>query len=141
MADFLTTEEEAALVEAIREQELRTSAEIRVCITGRLIFRPERYAWRVFEKAGMRATKRRNGALIVMMPRVRRVVVLGDSGLDAAAGPDFWKETVAAMVRRMHDDGPFESLCEGLRRLGDTLANHWPREENDINELPDEIIR
>lgn len=141
MAAFPTTEEETALVDAIREQERRTSAEIRVCITDKLIWRHERFAWKVFEENGMRATKHRNAALIVMMPRVRRIVVIGDSGLNAVVSSEFWRDSVAAMIRRMHDDGPFEALREGLRCLGDPLAHHWPREDDDMNELPDEIIR
>jgi uncharacterized membrane protein len=141
MAEFLTTEEEAALVEVIREQERRTSAEIRVCITGKLVVRHERFAWNVFETAGMRATKHRNAALIVLMPRVRRIVVIGDHGFDAVVGPEFWRQSVAAMIRRMHDDGAFAALREGLRCLGDTLAEHWPHEDGDVNELSDEILR
>lgn len=141
MTSFLTDEEEALLVEMIREQEARTSAEIRVCVTRRLVFRPERYAWRLFEKIGMRQTRHRNGALIVMMPRLKKVILLGDTGLDAVVTEDYWKNAVAAMVQRMHEAGPLESLREGLRRLGDTLASHWPREEDDRNELLDEILR
>ena len=141
MKAFLTTEEEAALVEAIREQELRTSAEIRVCVTYRFIVRPERYAWRLFDKIGMRATEHRNGALIVMMPRMRRVVMIGDSGINAVVDEDFWRKSVQAMIDGMHETGPLDALREGLRRLGDALSPHWPREDDDVNELPDDILR
>lgn len=140
MKSFLTPEEEALLVQAIREQEMRTSAEIRVCVTYKLIFRPERHAWRMFEEIGMRNTARRNGALIVMMPRMRKVVMIGDSGVDAVVADDFWRKSVAAMIDEMHETGPLDALREGLRRLGDTLSAHWPREDNDVNELPDEIL-
>lgn len=127
-------------MDAIREQELRTSAEIRVCVTYKFILRPERYAWRVFDRTGMRDTRQRNGALIVMMPRMKKVVVIGDSGFDAVVPEGYWKEAVDAMVREMHGSTPLDALREGLRRLGDSLAVHWPREEGDVNELPDEIL-
>lgn len=129
------------LVDAIREQEKRTSAEIRVCVTYKFIWHAERHAWRMFERIGMRRTLRRNGALIVMMPRMKKVVVIGDSGFDAVVPPDFWKNAVAGMIREMHETGPMDALREGLRRLGDELSVHWPREEGDVNELPDEILR
>jgi uncharacterized membrane protein len=141
MKSFLTTEEEASLVEAIREQEARTSAEIRICVTHKFIWRHERYAWRLFDKIGMRNTRQRNGALIVMMPRMKKVVIIGDSGFDAVVPPNYWIDAVAAMVRRMHEGGPLEALREGLRRLGDTLSIHWPREGDDVNELSDEILK
>ena len=57
MKPILTDEEELLLVTAIREQEQRTSAEIRVCLTYKLLLRPERYAWKVFERACMQATR------------------------------------------------------------------------------------
>jgi uncharacterized membrane protein len=141
MTQFLTDEEEALLVEAIREQEARSGAEIRVCVTNKLILFPERYAWRMFEKIGMRNTRLRNGALIVMIPRRKKIVILGDSGFDAVVTPDFWHESVAAMVKQMHNLGPLEALREGLQRLGDVLAHHWPHEADDVNELPDDILR
>lgn len=128
-------------MEAIREQELRTSAEIRVCLTYKLILRPQHYAWKVFERTGMRDTRQRNGALIVMMPRMKKIVMIGDSAFDAVVPPGYWKESVDAMIRQMHDATPLDALREGLVRLGDLLAVHWPRGEDDLNELPDELLK
>lgn len=141
MKHFITDEEELLLVKAIREQEARTSAEIRVCVTDRVVFRPKRYAWRVFERHGMRNTQNRNAALIVMMPRVKQIVVIGDSGFDVMVPPDYWDDAVSAMVKGMHEHGPLASLQAGLEKLGDMLHMHWPREDNDLNELPDELLR
>ena len=141
MKSLLTTEEEASLVEAIREHEVRTSAEIRICVTYKFIWRHERYAWRLFDKIGMRNTRHRNGALIVMMARMKKVVIIGDSGFDAMVPPNYWIDAVAAMVRQMRDAGPLEAMRGGLRRLGDTLSTHWPRDADDSNELPDEILK
>ena len=140
MKPILTDEEELLLVTAIREQEQRTSAEIRVCLTYKLLWRPERYAWKVFERACMPATRQRNGVIIVMMPRMKKVIVLGDTGVNALVPPDFWKETVDAMIHELHQSDALTALREGLRRLGDTLARHWPRIPGDVNELPDELL-
>ena len=141
MTNFLTTDEELLLVEAIREQEARTSAEIRVCICDRYIFHPERYAWEKFDEAGMRGTRLRNAALILVLPRMKTVVIIGDRGFDAVVPEEFWEDSVEAMIAQMHELGPLDSLREGLRRLGDVLSHHWPREADDVNELPDEILR
>lgn len=126
---------------AIREQEARTSAEIRICVSYRAVFNAESFAWWVFEKAGMRDTRRRNAALIVLLPRVKQIVVIGDSGFDAVVPADFWKQTVAAMVRQMQEEGPLAALVAGLQRLGDTLTLHWPGTDDDVNELADGILR
>jgi uncharacterized membrane protein len=141
MKPILTDEQELMLVEAIREQELRTSAEIRICVSYKLIWRYERYAWQVFERAGMRNTRQRNGVLIAMMPLIKKVVIIGDSGINAVVPEDFWKETVAAMIHEMHESDALHALREGLRRTGDVLSVHWPCEDGDVNELADEILR
>lgn len=141
MKPILTEEEEVLLVEAIREQEVRTSAEIRVCVTYKWIWRAERYAWQVFERAGMRQTRLRNGTLIVVMARMKKVVIIGDTSVNSVVPGDFWKEAVAAMIHEMHETSALDALREGLRRLGDTLSIHWPLEAGDVNELPDDILR
>ena len=136
----LTENELELLSEAIRAQEARTCAEIRVCISRRFVWRPERYAWRLFDRMGMRNTRERNGALIVMMPRVRKVVILGDSGIDALVPPGYWEAAVALMIRHLKDGGLLIALQEGLHVLGDTLSAHWPRKSDDAQELTDEIL-
>lgn len=141
MKSILTPEDEALLVEAIHELETRTSAEIRLCVTYKFIWRPERFAWRMFERIGMRNTRDRNGALIVMMARMKKVVIIGDSGFHAVVPSNYWREAVVSMIREMHEAGPLEAMREGLRRLGDTLSVHWPRGADDVNELSDEILR
>lgn len=141
MKALLTPEEEARLMDAIREVESRTSAEIRICITHQWIWRHERFAWKIFERAGMRQTRNRNAVLIVVMPRVKRIVVIGDTGLDAIVAQKYWQETVDAMIHSMKTEGPLASLLTGLKRIGDTLAEYWPRELDNPNELDDEIIQ
>jgi uncharacterized membrane protein len=140
MKPILTPEQEVLLVAAIREQELRTSAEIRVCISDKWVLRPDRYGWRLFDRTGMRQTRQRNGLLIVLMPRHKRVMVLGDCGIHAVVPAGFWSNAVTAMIDQMHQTSALEALLAGLRLAGDELARHWPRGDNDENELPDGII-
>lgn len=141
MKHRLTSLQEAELIEEIRAQERRTSAEIRICITEKIIFRHQRYAWKLFDKHQMHRTRNRNATLIVIMPRVKRIVAIGDKGINALVAPDFWNDLVASMIHEMHGDGLFSALMKGVRRLGDTLSLHWPAEAADENELPDDILK
>lgn len=142
MNPLLNTEEEARLMDAIREVESRTSAEIRICITPkRICWWHKRYAWKLFRMAGMHKTRNRNAALIVMMPRAKKVVVIGDAGLNSVVTQGYWQETIEAMIHSMKSEGPLAALLTGLQRIGDTLAEHWPRELDNPNELEDEIIQ
>lgn len=126
---------------AIREQEKRTSAEIRICITQKRIWRPYRYAWKTFDQLGMRNTQNRNGVLIMLMPRVRKVVIVGDVAIQAVVPSDYWQKVIDVMIQKIKNDVPLAALYEGLREIGDTLSIHWPVESKDVNELPDEIVK
>jgi len=141
MKPFLTPAEEESLVAAIREQEARASGDIRVCLSNKFVWRHERLAWKMFDQLGMRNTRHRNAALIVMLPLRRRFMVLGDSGLCAVVSPGYWEEIAAVMSQHMRNGRRLDALREGIRRLGDTMAAHWPRQEDDRNDLPDEILQ
>jgi uncharacterized membrane protein len=141
MNSLLSEQDESNLILAIREQELRTSAEIRVCISEKWIFRHQHYAWKIFRKTGMFNTREHNAVLIMLMPRVHRIVIIGDSAINHLVPDQFWQECVESMITIMRQHGALSSLHEGLRLVGDVLSQHWPRRPDDMNELPDELIR
>jgi uncharacterized membrane protein len=141
MKDFLTTEQEQEVVEAIRAAEAQTSGEIRVAITSRWILRPERHAWRLFGRLDMTRTRHRNAALIVLFTRRRRFVVLGDSGLNAIVKPGDWQDIAAEMTGLLRDGRKLDALTAAIRKLGGTMAGHWPPEATDPDELPNAVVR
>jgi uncharacterized membrane protein len=141
MKDFLTSEQEQEVVEAIRAAEARTSGEIRVVITLRWILRPERHAWRLFAKLGMERTRHRNGALIVLFTRRRRFVVLGDSGLHGVVGPGYWNDVAAAMTNLLREGRKVDALTAAIRTLGETMSSHWPPEASNPNELSNAVVQ
>jgi uncharacterized membrane protein len=141
MKDFLTTNEEQAVVDAIRAAEAQTSGEIRVAITSRWILRPERHAGRLFHRLGMTRTRHRNGALIVLYTRKRRFVVLGDSGLNEIVESGYWDGIAKEMGGLLHEGRKVEALTSAIRTLGATMAGHWPPEVSNPDELPDVVVR
>jgi uncharacterized membrane protein len=141
MKDFLTNDQEQEVVDAIRAAEAQTSGEIRVVITSRWILRPERHAWRLFEKLGMTRTRHRNGALIVLLTRRRRFVVLGDSGLNEIVKPGYWQDIAAEMTGLLRDDRKVDAITAAIRKLGETMADHWPPEAINPDELSNAVVR
>lgn len=141
MKDFLTSEQEQEVVEAIRAAETRTSGEIRVVITARWILRPERHAWRLFDRLGMTRTRHRNGALIVLFTRRRRFVVLGDSGLNEVVKPGYWDDIAKEMTDLLHERRKVDALTVAIRMIGETMAGHWPPEESNPDELPNAVVQ
>ncbi len=140
-ATFLTPEEEQRVLEAIRRFEQRTSGEIRIHLETRVDGDVLEAARRTFERLGMTATEQRNGVLFFVATRSRRFAVVGDAGIDAHVPEGFWDEVVRD-VREAFRAGRFaDGLIAGIMRAGEKLAEHFPVQPGDVNELPDDISR
>ncbi len=128
------------LVAAIAEAESRTSGEIRIYISHRKLSDPMAAAKEQFEKLGMTRTALRNGVLFYIAPRSRNFAILGDSGVHEKCGEIFWQELAALMSRHFKQGKLTEGLVQAVARAGDLLAEHFPHEPGDRNELPDDIV-
>lgn len=139
MRHFLSKLDSDRIVEAIAAAERKSSGEIRVHVTRRKPENLEERAKRRFELLGMTRTAHRNGVLIYIAPKLRRFQVLGDTGIHQKCGDDFWKETAAEMETRFRRGDFTEGILHGIAKVGELLAEHFPREAGDVNELPDEV--
>ncbi|MEO0038205.1 MAG: hypothetical protein RIQ59_1416, partial [Bacteroidota bacterium] len=78
---FLTKEEEAEVVEAIRIAEQNTSGEIRVHIEKETSIAPMERAVEVFHLLQMENTQERNGVLIYVATQSKQFAICGDQGI------------------------------------------------------------
>jgi uncharacterized membrane protein len=136
---FLNRLENDAIVAAIQEAEGKTSGEIRVFITQLKPDDPIAAAQIQFERLGMHKTKDRNGVLIFVAPQVRRFAVIGDAGVHARCGEAFWRHTADEISGHFKRDEFTQGIVHGIRKAGELLAEHFPRQSNDRNELSDEV--
>ena len=98
------------------------------------------FAEEKFLKLGMNRTRERNAILIFVAPRAQKFAVVGDEGVHAKCGTDFWQCVVDAM-RAHFQRGEFtEALVEAIEEAGNLLARHFPRSDEDQNELPDSVV-
>jgi uncharacterized membrane protein len=139
MKHFLSQLDHERIVSAIAEAEKASSGEIRVHVTRREPADLEARARRRFEKLGMTSTKHRNGVLIYIAPNLRRFQILGDRGVHEKCGDAFWKETASEMEEHFRRGAFTEGILRGVEKVGRLLAEHFPREAGDVNELPDEV--
>lgn len=136
---ILSDEDEAKVVDAIRAAEARTSGEIRVHVEARSGGDPLGAARRWFVRLGMERTAARNGVLFYLAVRERAFAVLGDEGIHARVGAEFW-DGVRDAMREAFSRGEFaRGLVSGIEAAGSRLAEHFPRRDDDVNELPDEV--
>jgi len=139
MKQFLSQLDHDRIVAAIGESEKATSGQIRVHVTRRRPTDLEARARRRFEKLGMTQTPHRNGVLIYIAPNLRQFQILGDTGVHEKCGDDFWKETAGEMEADFRRGAFTDGILRGVEKVGQVLAEHFPREAGDTNELPDEV--
>jgi uncharacterized membrane protein len=125
---------------AIAVAERQTSGEMRVSVSRFFYGSVRRAAERAFDRMAMRNTQDRNGILFFVVPARRRFVVVGDEGIHARVGQEFWDKLVAAMAGDFRAGKFNEGLIRGIEECGRLLAAHFPFQgERDVNELPDDI--
>lgn len=126
--------------QAIEAAERQTSGEIRVSVAPFFWGSVRRAAERAFGRLGMRGTRDRNGVLFFVVPGRRRFVVLGDEGIHAKVGPEFWEKVAAAVSERFREGDFTGGLVHGIETVGRELATHFPFEgPKDVDELPNEV--
>ena len=133
--------DDARVVAAIAAAEARTSGEIRVFICSSKAEEPVLAAQKQFERMNMTQTAARNGVLVYLAPASHTFAVIGDKGVHEKCGASFWENLAAAMNEHFKQANFTQGLVLGIERAGALLAEHFPRQPDDRNELPDRIER
>lgn len=137
--DFLTAEEEQAVIHAIRDAEATTSGEIRVHLEKHSDLPALERAKELFHLLKMDNTKEENGVLIYVGVDDHQLAILGDKGLNLLVPANFWETTKDKMIAQF-GQGQFRAgLVEGVQCAGEKLAQFFPWQHGDTNELSDEI--
>jgi uncharacterized membrane protein len=95
---FLTKEEEAEVIEAIRIAEQNTSGEIRIHIEKETSIAPIDRAVEVFHLLQMENTQERNGVLIYVATHSKQFAICGDQGIHEKVTNSFWDSTKEIML-------------------------------------------
>ncbi|MBO0358292.1 TPM domain-containing protein [Hymenobacter sp. BT186] len=141
MNNPLTSEQEAALVAAIRQAEITTSGEIRVhlednCPTPEPLDR----AAQVFAELNMHRTAQRNGVLFYLAWQSRQFAVIGDAGINSAVPDEFWETTKETVLSQFRSGKYVVGLEQGIKMVGEQLKRYFPYNAvTDTNELDDAI--
>ncbi len=138
---FLLKLRHKPILAAIAEAERLTSGELRVFISHKKCGDALAAAQAQFDKLNMHATKDRNGILFFIAPRSRTFAIIGDEGIHAKCGPAFWQELAGLLSQAFKAGRLTEGLVATLQRAGQLLAEHFPRRDDDRDELPNHIAR
>ncbi len=138
---FFTPEQEKEVVAAIKAAELRTSGEIRVHLENHTDEPNLEHAQKIFHEVGMDQTELRNGVLFYLAIEDHQFSIVGDKGINDVTPDDFW-DHIRDVMQDHFKKGEFtKGLVSGIGMAGKALQEFFPRQDDDINELPDQISK
>ena len=93
-----------------------------------------------FKVGAERRTHGRTGVLLYLSMREHRAEIVADEPIAAIVPAEVWGEAMADMLVEIKQGHLAEGLAAGVRDVGAVLSEHFPRTEDDENELPDRLI-
>lgn len=133
-----------AIEAAIGESERSHFGEIRFAVEGALDVHSllkrksaRERAIEVFSELRVWDTERNNGVLIYLLLADRRVEVVADRGVHQKVGDQGWADICRAMERAFRQGRFEEGVVLGVREVARHLAEHYPAQGENANELAD----
>ncbi|MCW5201544.1 hypothetical protein VU12_01240 [Desulfobulbus sp. US4] len=93
-----------------------------------------------FFQQGLYKTREATGVLFFISLFERRVWVLADQGINEKISQESLQAYAADIAKGIKEGRAAEALCQEIRRAGKVLAQHFPVRDDDINELPDQVM-
>ena len=110
-------------------------------IPGRVkTLRVEDAAIRHFKVGAERRTHGHTGVLIYVSLQEHRAQIVADEAIAAKVSPEVWGDAMIDMLREIKAGDLGAGIAAGVRDVGDILSPHFPRADDDQNELPDRLI-
>jgi putative membrane protein len=93
-----------------------------------------------FKVGAERRTHGRTGVLIYLSMSEHRAEIVADRSIAEKVDAEVWGEAMGDMLAHIKRGHIAEGLSVGVRDVGFVLAQHFPRGDEDENELPDRLI-
>jgi putative membrane protein len=94
----------------------------------------------LFRSSAEKRTIGATGVLIYLSLEEHRAELIADSAIHSKVAPETWGAAMAALIAAVKDGRPGDGMAEAVTQVGIVLAAHFPRAEDDRNELPDRLI-
>jgi len=102
--------------------------------------RVEDAAIRHFKVGAERRTHGRTGVLIYVSLQEHRAQIVADEAIAEKVPPEVWGDAMIDMLREIKAGQLGAGIAAGVRDVGEILSPHFPRADDDQNELPDRLI-
>jgi uncharacterized membrane protein len=137
--DFNKIKDEVSKVESTTSGEIRLSLREKRRFWEKL-YQPHELAVRDFEKLGIANTKDRTGLLIFVLFKERYYDIIADEGIYQNIPDSVWNNLEAKLKEEFRSGSYANGILHIIYGVGEVLRKEFPREEGDVNELPDEIV-
>ncbi len=89
---------------------------------------------------GLQQTENRTGVLIFAALYDRRVEIIADEGIHGRVDPEVWGRIAADMADNMKKGHVLDAFQAAIAASGKILAEHFPPDPDDTNELSDRLV-
>ena len=93
-----------------------------------------------FAEHGLHYTREHTGILILVSLLEHRVEVLADRGIHAKVETAAWEEVTKHITEGLKTKTACDAFCKAIERCGEILAAHFPRQPDDKDELPNDLV-
>ncbi|RZL98237.1 MAG: hypothetical protein EOP68_25670 [Sphingomonas sp.] len=97
-------------------------------------------AMALFAASAEQRTLARTGVLLYLSLDEHRAEIVADAAIHRLVSPDTWGEAMAALLPPLREGKPGAGMAAAVARIGAVLAEHFPKTDSDVNELPDRLI-
>ena len=102
--------------------------------------RVRRRAVMLFKAAAERRTVGRTGVLIYLSMGEHRAEIIGDDAITHVTTPETWGEAMVALLAGVKAGNTADGIVDAVALIGAVLHEHFPKDGDDVNELPDKLI-
>ncbi|MDP1908964.1 MAG: hypothetical protein Q8K85_11740 [Hyphomicrobium sp.] len=102
--------------------------------------RVRRRAVMLFKAAAERRTVGRTGVMIYLSMGEHRAEIIGDDAITAVTTPESWGDDMVALLTEVKAGRTADGIVAAVALIGEMLHKHFPKDGNDVNEIPDKLI-
>lgn len=115
---------------------------LRLALTPRAILagRVRARAIDLFKVGTEAKTMGRTGVLLYLSLKEHRADIVADEAIAAKVAPEVWGEAMAALIDEVRAGRPGAGMAAAVTQMGAVLAAHFPKGDENPNELPDRLI-
>lgn len=96
-------------------------------------------AFSEFVQSGVANTRERSGVLVFVSEAERRAIILADQGINTRVASHEWQADIDTLIQAIRERQAARGLLAVIERIGDILAESFPPQPDDQNELPNAV--